>query len=330
MQATLAKLSGLVKRRGQTNDPTQEIALCTRQLEMDAKELADIVQSMRKIPTRTSQHKKHLDLVAAWLQTVASDQTSKLKEILKLRGNILADQAQRRKLLNPQANAQNGTAARSGRVPVVKPNQAAMMNSPLFTMTQQTSARASRPPVSSGTNGSNHSNGSAAAVPTKRNSYATTTTAAYYGASAAAANSTSSAGYGGYGGYGGAATTTGMRQRRTIGGPSNPQQDDASNIQTQIQERQVQRETQTRLEQATQAERTLASLGTLFGKMSTLISQQGEMVEKLEDDVESAMLDVSAGQEEIQTLYGMKKGNRSLIIKVFAILIFFILFMRLY
>jgi syntaxin 5 len=84
------------------------------------------------------------------------------------------------------------------------------------------------------------------------------------------------------------------------------------------------------LDQAKQAESTLAELGTLFGKMTHLISAQGEQLEKLEDDVEAAMGDVTAGQEEIQTLYSIKKGNRALIIKVFAILIFFILFMRLY
>jgi syntaxin 5 len=71
-------------------------------------------------------------------------------------------------------------------------------------------------------------------------------------------------------------------------------------------------------------------LGTLFGKMSTLLSQQAEVVDKVEDDVEAAMVDVAAGHDEITTLYSIKKGNRALIIKVFAILIFFIIFMRIY
>ena len=85
-----------------------------------------------------------------------------------------------------------------------------------------------------------------------------------------------------------------------------------------------------RVQEARQAERSLAELGTLFGKMSTLISQQSEIIDKVEDDVEAANLDVMAGEQEIATLYSIKKGNRALIIKVFALLIFFIIFMKIY
>jgi uncharacterized protein with ParB-like and HNH nuclease domain len=46
--------------------------------------------------------------------------------------------------------------------------------------------------------------------------------------------------------------------------------------------------------------------------------------------VEAALVDVAAGQQEITTLYSIKKGNRALIIKTFALLIFFIVFMRFY
>ena len=64
--------------------------------------------------------------------------------------------------------------------------------------------------------------------------------------------------------------------------------------------------------------------------MSTLISQQGEVVNKVEDDVEAALGNVGAGEQEIQTLYTIKRGNRGLILKVFGILIFLIIFMRFY
>ena len=98
-----------------------------------------------------------------------------------------------------------------------------------------------------------------------------------------------------------------------------------------MQQEQIQRrDTRHRLHQARQAESTLAELGTLFGKMTTLITQQGEVLEKVEDDVEAALVHVGAGEAEIQTLYSIKKGNRSLILKVFGILIFLIIFMRFY
>jgi hypothetical protein len=151
-------------------------------------------------------------------------------------------------------------------------------------------------------------------------------------------------GTGGYGGSaanasyyagnaGGNSAMSGMRQRRSVAVASATNEDEGAQnfqIQEQVQIRQQERQSQQRLSEARQAEKSLATLGTLFGKMSTLISQQAEVVDKVEDDVEAALVDVSAGQQEIQTLYSIKKGNRALIIKVFAILIFFIIFMRIY
>merc|ERR1712008_596089 len=98
--------------------------------------------------------------------------------------------------------------------------------------------------------------------------------------------------------------------------------------QYQIQQRQQQRQTQQRLDEARQAETALGELGQLFGKMSSLLVQQGETLEKIEDDVEAAHADVAAGREEIGKLYMIKKGNRPLIIKIFVILIFLIFFMK--
>lgn len=64
--------------------------------------------------------------------------------------------------------------------------------------------------------------------------------------------------------------------------------------------------------------------------MQTLISAQSEQIDKIEDDVEAASVDVQGGQNAIAEVYSLKKGNRPLIIRVFAILIFVIIFMRVY
>lgn len=139
----------------------------------------------------------------------------------------------------------------------------------------------------------------------------------------------------GYAGYGGQSHQYTQQQQ-----PYNPAYgddaskktdgDDAAAVQNSIQTRRARRETAARLEQARNAERTLANLGTMFSKMADLVVAQGETVEKVEDDVEAARVDVYAGHEEIQKLYGITKGNRGLILKVFGILIFFIIFMRFY
>ena len=297
MKQSLEMLSSLVKRRGHTNDPTEEISFALSQWEEAAKELSHV--QVIPIPLRNKQQARHYEFVNAWLQAVAAQQASSLKEILKVRGAVLQEQAQRRKLLTSTKHTSRNTSNQNNTA----------IHSPLFyatTMnTQNGPARQSslRP-----TNGTTHPPSSAPS--------------SFYGGYGASYGSS------GYGGASQSMHNTGMRQRKGTTHDNTTTQD--ATVQMQIQERQERRATKSRLESAKQAKSTLAELGTLFGKMSTLIVSQGEVLEKVEDDVEAAYGDVSAGEQEIQTLYSIKKGNRGLIVKVFLILIFFIIFMRLY
>jgi syntaxin 5 len=170
---------------------------------------------------------------------------------------------------------------------------------------------------------------------------------------------------GGYAGYGGTLSAppsfaTGMRQRKQQNSHPSPYQmqsqqqstQSISHIQIdywneyndynekynksstsmtqQISMRREQRATHMRAQQARLAEKSIAELGVMFHKMSSLIVQQGETLERIEDDVESAGLDIDAGHGELVKVYGMTKGNRGLILKVFGVLIFLIIFMKLY
>ena len=454
MEYSVTQLQGLVRRRGHTNDPTQEISIVMQQMEQDMNEVTDFIQQLQQTKRPSKQSAKHWQWVATWFQQVAQQQSVQVKELLKLRGTVLADQAQRRKLVvvpttngtkgtlpaimahtNANTNTTNTTniAANShgGRrqalplAPTITP----YLESPLFTVTPTTNSktgvhrmpttmeRPNHPPtnqslslgppppppsapttmVTSNANGSNttapsnttngHSqgpsswNGPSTTYPSMSTGNATTATTktkttsgypygtGYTGRYGGGSNSSSTfttttsttASGTGYGGYGADAIMTGppsfqmgMRQRKTTtatGPTTHPQsslslsssssqqqqqqqqqqqEEEAQKVQSQIQERIQQRKTAQRLNEARQAERTLGELGTLFGKMSTLISTQGEVLEKIEDDVEAAYTDVAAGQEELTKLYHLKKGNRPLIIKTFAILIFLICFMRLY
>lgn len=124
-----------------------------------------------------------------------------------------------------------------------------------------------------------------------------------------------------------------MRQRRTTAATHDSSNQNSTNPQQQqllLQQRQQERHSQQRLDEARQAESSLAELGNLFGKMSTLIAQQAEVLDKVEDDVEAAMVDVASGGKEIQTVYHIQKGNRPLILKTFLLLNFFIVFMKFY
>ena len=377
MEYALKQLKVLVRRRGHTNDPTQEIASLVKQLEQDTKELMEfceqILLKVRKSSSsrKQQQNKKHWEYVVQWFQQVADRYSVQLKECLELRGKILQEQAQQRKKVvassssssssqrNPSSNTQATTAAMKA---------TPLFDSPLFTAPpppkpQQHPNYAYNNNNNNNINNTTTANGATSAVsvsnPYARNTTSfsattatTTRTPTSSSSSSYYATATTNGGYGGVGGgYGGGGSgdyynnynstangsTTGMRQRRGGGQYQQQQQqqqveeeEEEEKIHHQIQQRQRQRQTQTRLDEARQAETMLGELGQLFGKMSTLISTQGEVLEKIEDDVEAAHADVIAGQEELTTLYQLKKGNRPLIIKTFAILNFLIIFMRAY
>ena len=111
-----------------------------------------------------------------------------------------------------------------------------------------------------------------------------------------------------------------MRNRKTTANANT-----AAMVQEQIQQTSTQR-----LDEARQAEQSLAELGTVFGKFSTLVQSQSEVLETIEDDVEAAHDYVAAGQNEITILYEIRKGNRPLILKTFLLLNCLIVFMKLY
>ena len=305
----------------------------------------------------STQRRKHYELLSLQLESLAKERTDKLKKELETRGQVLRDQSHRRKLLaSGGGGGQQGISAAKGTIgqtsrppPAALPSQSrrtalnatSQYQSPLFTATSGggTSAAA----------GTRQRNGNTAAAVC---SSAYPGYAGYGGSSAATTNNSRGPASGGYAGYGGTTSAppsfnTGMRQRK--GGANEPKsniqidsgyndEDDkytkdsqsTTSIQQQISLRREKRATQSRTQQARLAEKSIAELGVMFTKMSSLISQQGEVLERIEDDVEAAGMDIDAGHDELVNVYGMTKGNRGLILKVFGILIFLIVFMKLY
>ena len=80
----------------------------------------------------------------------------------------------------------------------------------------------------------------------------------------------------------------------------------------------------------------MTELGSIFERLSTMITEQGEMIDRLDDNLDAAEVSVNMGYQEIvkygQNVYEMDKdlmssfSNRSLIMKLFGVLIFFIIF----
>ncbi|KAL3935471.1 MAG: hypothetical protein SGBAC_009014 [Bacillariaceae sp.] len=108
------QLQKLVRRRGHTNDPTSEIQTLVQQLEQDTVELTNFCKSLlQKYARRRKQERKHWEFVVQWFQQVAGKYSKQLQECLKLRGEVLAEQAQqRRKLVD--ASSSNGNSNGNG------------------------------------------------------------------------------------------------------------------------------------------------------------------------------------------------------------------------
>lgn len=66
-------------------------------------------------------------------------------------------------------------------------------------------------------------------------------------------------------------------------------------------------------------------MGELFTQMASLVAEQGETITRIEDDVEEGLSNTKEAHQSIQYAYEITKGNRGLILKVFALLLFFIL-----
>ncbi len=74
-----------------------------------------------------------------------------------------------------------------------------------------------------------------------------------------------------------------------------------------------------------QVESTIVELGEIFNQLATMVSEQGEMVERIDANVEDVAHNMRAGQNQLIMYYNSIAGNRSLMLKVFGVLLGFIL-----
>ncbi|KAL1499951.1 hypothetical protein AB1Y20_012632 [Prymnesium parvum] len=82
------------------------------------------------------------------------------------------------------------------------------------------------------------------------------------------------------------------------------------------------------LEQRAQAvdsvTRTIAELGSIYQQLATLVAEQGTMLQRIDVNVEDSLASVEAGHEELQKFWRGLSSNRGLMVRVFAILLFFV------
>ena len=69
---------------------------------------------------------------------------------------------------------------------------------------------------------------------------------------------------------------------------------------------------------------TIAELGGIFQQLAVMVSAQGEMLQRVDENVEDALVNVQSGNEQLQLYWRNMSNNRGLMMKIFAILAFFI------
>lgn len=77
-------------------------------------------------------------------------------------------------------------------------------------------------------------------------------------------------------------------------------------------------------------EESLSEMGTVFQHMAILVKQQGEVVQRLDRNVEETVDNVSYGKEQISMYLTRISSQRRFIIKIFLFLLFFILILFLF
>ena len=377
IERVVEQLDNLVRRRGHTNDPTEQIESCMTEFKTCMEELMSAAQTIRRIPADSkgnsflvslqasqAQRKKHYEIVASTIEQRGKALTEKFQSALSVRSDVLKLQAQRKKMLVsnlPNENTSNSSKTGHGmRRSGVSSNTSGIglqnmganqLNSPLFTMTGAN--RTVSNPISSL---ESHSQGkisqksSSHLQPaigveeginqTRSSAHSEPSTSSMYSSSLSQPSTLSS--------------SIGMRRRGVKPQMSSsyyqvysqqqnsyynqPQMYEEDNnkvksahiIQQQVQQRRNARDTKNRLDNARQVESAIAELGQMFGRMASLVSQQQEIVDKIEDDVEASMVQVQAGSDEIQKVFEIVQSNRGLILKIFGLLIFFIIFFKIY
>ena len=72
-----------------------------------------------------------------------------------------------------------------------------------------------------------------------------------------------------------------------------------------------------------QVEKQIAEMGSMFSKMATLVAEQGETVERIDDNMDESLTNVQSGQNELLKYLNSISGNRWLIGKIFVVLLVF-------
>jgi len=109
-----------------------------------------------------------------------------------------------------------------------------------------------------------------------------------------------------------------VRRRARVGGHQAASQQVVSQQVLMEEQDQGAEHAQRRWSTARGIESEIEKISEVFRKFSSLIVEQGETLRLIDDDVEAAALEVEEGQRHVAKTYNITKGNRGVIIKIFA------------
>ncbi|CAJ0911632.1 13186_t:CDS:2, partial [Entrophospora sp. SA101] len=72
-------------------------------------------------------------------------------------------------------------------------------------------------------------------------------------------------------------------------------------------------------------ESTISELGNIFQQLATMVAEQRETVQRIDANTEEIQNHVEGAQKELLKYYASISSNRWLVVKIFAVIIFFFL-----
>eukprot|EP00921_Rhytidocystis_pertsovi_P022640 GHVQ01036140.1.p1 GENE.GHVQ01036140.1~~GHVQ01036140.1.p1 ORF type:complete len:200 (+),score=23.89 GHVQ01036140.1:68-667(+) len=87
---------------------------------------------------------------------------------------------------------------------------------------------------------------------------------------------------------------------------------------------------QQRADGVEQVQRMIGELGQIFHKVASMVTQQEELVQRIDEDIDTTITNVNQGQSELLSYFQRISSDRALILKVFAVIIAFVIFFVLF
>jgi syntaxin 5 len=72
-------------------------------------------------------------------------------------------------------------------------------------------------------------------------------------------------------------------------------------------------------------EQTINELGSIFGQLASMVSEQSEMIQRIDANTEDVVDNVQGAQRELLKYWSRVSGNRWLVAKMFGVLMIFFL-----